>query len=217
LNDAEGYFYYVMEVGDDEVRGQEIEAKSYSPKNLGRELGKRGKLRVSECIELGLALSDALSHLHQHELIHRDLKPSNIIFVNGAPKLADIGLVTEMRSGAGQATWIGTQGYIPPEGPGTASADVYSLGMILYEAVTGLDRGQFPSLPSASAATEEAGGFRQLNEIILKACERDFRERYQSAGDLRSDLQNVQRNCKKPEQKNADRGFWKRVIGRFGK
>ncbi len=212
LNDADGYFYYVMEAGDDEIRGQEIEPESYEPKNLSRELMKRGRLPVSECLELGLALADALGHLHQHELIHRDLKPSNIIFVKGVPKLADIGLVTEMRSGAGQATWIGTQGYMPPEGPGTASADIYSLGKILYEAATGLDRGKFPSLPTASVPSPDMEQFHSLNEIILKACENEHHERYQSAPELHAKLRELQSSTSEQRTKTPRRGFWNRFM-----
>jgi serine/threonine protein kinase len=50
---------------------------------------------LDECIRLGLSLATALKHLHSHGLIHRDVKPGNVIFVNGVPKLADIGLVED--------------------------------------------------------------------------------------------------------------------------
>ena len=59
-------------------------------------------------------LTSALEVLHEHGLAHRDIKPANIIFVHGAPKLADIGLVAT----AGQRSFVGTEGYVPPEGPG---------------------------------------------------------------------------------------------------
>ena len=56
---------------------------------------------------------------------------SNIIFVSGQPKLADIGLVTGIDEAK---SFVGTAGYIPPEGPGRPEADIYSLGKVLYEA-----------------------------------------------------------------------------------
>src|SRR6185437_2406347 len=116
-----------------------------SPKTLGKEISLHKKLSLQECLELGMALSQALAELHKRGLVHRDVKPSNIIFVNGVPKLADIGLVAgvdETRS------YVGTEGFIPPEGPGTPQADVFSLGKVLYEASTGKDRQDFPELPT---------------------------------------------------------------------
>src|SRR5207247_4228470 len=93
-NDEAGYYYCIMEAGDDELAGQAINPETYSPRNLAKDLRKRGKIPVAECVSMTLSLADALDFLHQQRLIHRDIKPSNIIFVNGVPKLADIGLVS---------------------------------------------------------------------------------------------------------------------------
>src|SRR4029077_18252295 len=95
-NEAQGYFYYVMELGDDARAGQRISPDHYAPKTLAREITLHGKLPFDECLKLGLALSHALAELHKYGLVHRDVKPSNIIFVNGVPKLADIGLVADV-------------------------------------------------------------------------------------------------------------------------
>src|SRR5205814_1081379 len=111
-------------------------------------------------------------HLHEHGLIHRDIKPSNIIFVNGMTKLADIGLVTDV----GEAkSIVGTEGFIPHEGPGSVQADIYSLGKVLYEMATGKDRQAFPEPPTfqVEANEQEQKQFLELNEVILKACEND--------------------------------------------
>jgi serine/threonine protein kinase len=62
-------------------------------------------------------------------------------WVNGKPKLADIGLVTDASD---TCSIVGTEGYLPPEGPGTPQADLFALGKVLYEAATGLDRRQLP-------------------------------------------------------------------------
>src|SRR5439155_13558628 len=101
------------------------------------ELKQHGALRIDRVIEIGHALAGALAHLHAQDLVHRDVKPSNIIFVGGVAKLADIGLVAGVDDAR---SFVGTEGYIPPEGPGTPSADCYSLGKLLYELSTGHDR-----------------------------------------------------------------------------
>ena len=185
INEEHGYFYYVMELGDDWRSGQSIDPEIYTPRTLGKDLGSRRKLSAQECLQLGLALSQALGELHKHGLVHRDVKPSNIIFVNGVPKLADIGLVV----GVDEAhSYVGTEGFIPPEGPGTAQADVYSLGKVLYEASTGKDRQDFPELPTWVDQFEDRERFLELNEVILTACSNDLGRRYASALDMHADL-----------------------------
>ncbi|HZQ46972.1 MAG TPA: protein kinase, partial [Verrucomicrobiae bacterium] len=185
INEEQGHFYYVMELGDDQVSGQKIDPETYCPKTLDKEILLRRKLSFQECLELGVALSLALAELHKHGLVHRDVKPSNIIFVNGVPKLADIGLVAE----ANQAqSFVGTAGFIPPEGPGTAQADVYSLGKVLYEASTGKDRQEFPALPTLLDTLTDREGFLELNEVILHACKNDMTQRYKTAWFMHADL-----------------------------
>jgi WD40 repeat protein len=184
-NDADGYYYYVMELGDDQFSGQTINPETYEPKTLGREVVEKGRLSFDECLQIGLSLSAALSHLHRHELIHRDIKPSNIIFVNGIPKVADIGLVASV--GASKS-FVGTEGFIPPEGPGTVQADIYSLGKVLYEISTGHDRQIFPELPTQLEEIGQQTEFLELNEVVLKACESDLKRRYRTAEEMHADL-----------------------------
>jgi CHASE2 domain-containing sensor protein len=186
------YFYYIMELGDDENTGQTVNPATYSAKNLARELDRRGKLPVKECLELALSLSSALQYLHSQNLIHRDIKPSNIIFVRDQPKFADIGLVTEVGGTNRDVTYVGTQGYIPPEGPGKPQADVFSLGKVIYETSMGRDREQFPELPTTLVERPDKEDLLQLNEVILKACEYDVERRFQTAQELYDALLKVQ-------------------------
>jgi len=180
-----GYFYCVMEIADDLSAGPSIEPASYRPRTLASELAGRGRLPFGECLELGVALAAALGGLHSHGLVHRDLKPSNIIFVNGRPKLADIGLVTQIGA---KATFVGTEGYLPPEGPGSPSADLYGLGRVLYEISMGKSQDQFPELPTRLRDLPEAPGLMRLNAIVLKACDPNPARRFRSAEDLQSAL-----------------------------
>ena len=187
-DDVEGFFFYIMEAGDDVQTGQQIDADSYSPKTLATELTARGMLPPEECRQLGLALALALEHLHRQQLVHRDIKPANIIYVHGAPKFADIGLVTEVGTAARDVSNVGTEGYVAPEGPGTAAADVYALGKVLYEACMGRDRRLFPEVPTTVLEQPDDSLLRRLNEIICRACESDATERYQSARELHEAL-----------------------------
>jgi serine/threonine protein kinase len=183
--DEAGYFYYLMELGDDVETGQEIDPDHYVPKTLKSELVRRGRLPVEECVRIGLSLCAALENLHDNGLMHRDIKPGNIIFINGTPKLADIGLVTE----AGHTiSYVGTSGFIPPEGPTSPQADLYSLGKVLYELTTGMDRLDFPELPAEFAEFPDREAVLEINAVVAKACESDVRRRYQSARQMSADL-----------------------------
>ena len=138
--------------------------------------------------------------MHRHGLIHRDIKPSNIIFVNGFPKLADIGLVTDLSEAGAR---IGTEGFIPPEGAGSAQADIYSLGKVLYEISTGMDRNDYPTLPTPLGDSAEDRDLIQFNKIVLNACRADSARRYQSAEDLLTALLTFQFSKHNPRREKA--------------
>lgn len=185
LNEPQGYFFYVMELGDDQNTGTVFDPESYVTKTLAKSISLHGRLSFEECLKLGLGISRALAELHTAGLVHRDVKPSNIIFVNGVPKLADIGLVTEAQSAL---SYVGTEGFIPPEGPGRPPADIYGLGKTLYEVSTGKDRTHFPELPGTLDGYSDQKKFLELNEVILRACQNDILARYASAWDMHTDL-----------------------------
>jgi serine/threonine protein kinase len=213
---AQGCFFYVMELADEVNASVAADANSqaslsrvlsdpatYQPRTLKSELLKRGRLPAAECVKLGLALTTALEHLHSHGLVHRDVKPSNIIFINGQPKLADIGLVTNLDA---TRSHVGTLGFAPPEGPGSVTGDLYSLGKVLYEAATGRDRQEFPELPTRLGETrEDEAGLIELNEVILKACDNEPKRRYQSAEAMRTDLAVLDRGQSLATQRSAQR------------
>ena len=184
-NDQEGFFYYVMELADDVAQGREIDPATYVPLTL-KALHARGpRLNPSEVIALGVALARALASLHQAGLVHRDIKPSNIVLIGGVPKLADVGLVAAASAGL---TFVGTEGFVPPEGPGAPAADVYSLGKVLYELATGLDRQDWPRLPPDLANLPDRRALLELNEVLVRACEPDPRKRFADAGALLDEL-----------------------------
>ena len=190
------YFYYVMELGDPLKPGWEQEPSTYKPRDLvgerARSHGRR--LPVRECIRIGLALSDALDFIHRQGLTHRDIKPQNIIFVNGQPKLADLGLITEIRPPDQERTLVGTPGYMPPypERPGTPQADIYSLGMVLYVLSTGRNAAFFPEIATTLVEADDPACFLPLNNVIIKACQPDPAQRYASAAEMHRALQEIQ-------------------------
>lgn len=188
-NDEAGFFYYVMELADDAERGRAIDPANYVPLTMAEVRRGRGRLPAAEVVRLGVDLARTLSALHGRGLVHRDIKPSNVILVNGTPKLADIGLVSLATDAR---TFVGTEGFVPPEGPGAPGADVYALGKVLYELATGLDRQEFPQLPEDFGQGRERRLPLALNEVILRACEPKAAQRYQDATALLADLEALQ-------------------------
>jgi len=158
---------------------------SYEPRTLAADLKQRGRLSAAECIEVGRALAEAVAHLHRQGLLHRDIKPSNVVFLGGQPKLADLGLVATVDEAS---SFIGTRGFIPPEGHVSARSDLYSLGKVLYQCAWGQDRLEFPAIPAEAADWEDHHALLELNEVILKACDHDAQQRYASAEELQADL-----------------------------
>lgn len=192
FNETGGYFYCVMELADDATCGQQISPVIYVPRTLAHDRLRLGRLPVEECVRLGAAMASALSFLHKNGLTHRDVKPSNIIFVGGVPKLADTGLVTD---GSTAESYVGTEGFIPPEGSGTEQADIYALGKVLYEISTGNDRIAYPELPAELGNRVERCDFVELNKFILKACRANLKQRYPSADAMLLALLNFQFNA----------------------
>ena len=188
-----GCFIYVMELADDatpQPAGAEAvhrQMESYVPRTLASELKSRGRLVVADAVALGVQLAGALGHLHRHGLVHRDVKPSNVIFVHGQAKLADIGLVTTINE---ERSFVGTEGFIPPEGPGTERADLFALGRLLYEAVTGKNRCDFPGLPDDLDRwpRSEREALIELNEVLARACAPEAKKRHSNAAELAGDL-----------------------------
>ncbi|MEP6671965.1 MAG: bifunctional serine/threonine-protein kinase/formylglycine-generating enzyme family protein [Chthoniobacter sp.] len=181
---GDNFFYYVMELADDHLGCASIDPVSYVPKTIKTELSRRSRLLADECITIGLSLTKALGALHRQGLVHRDIKPANIIFVGGVPKIADIGLV----AASGQDSYVGTEGYVPPEGPGSPQADIYSLGKVLYELAMGKDRMDFPAVNTDIAELPDKAMLLRLNEVLLRACDHDCGERYANAEEMHDDL-----------------------------
>ena len=201
------HFYYVMEMGDPLETGWEREPSTYKPRDLASERARAhgGRLPTQECLRIGIELSDTLEFLHRQGLTHRDIKPQNIIFVQGRPTLADLGLIAEIRPPGQPRTLVGTPGYMPPppELPGTPQADIYALGIVLYVLSTGRDPAFFPEISTTLADNLESVEFFTLNAIILKACQPDPAQRYASALEMHRALQGAQETLEAETNRNT--------------
>jgi serine/threonine-protein kinase len=191
--EAEGTYYIAMEV---------IEGRS-----LKELILTRGPLPIGQAIAFTFEILDALRFAHRHGIIHRDVKPHNILIGGERLKVTDFGIA---RAGASQMTEagsiMGTAQYLSPEqargAPVTASSDLYSVGIVLYEMLTG-------KVPfSGDSAIEIA--MKHLNElpkppskirheipedldhVVLRALAKAPEDRYQTAEEFAEDLHRVE-------------------------
>ncbi len=187
------FFHYTMPLADDARTGREIDpgnfsVEEYEPLTLAELCHRdpRRHLSAPETIAMGARLAGALAELHAAGVVHQDIKPSNIIFLRGEPIFADIDLV---RSFDATRTVAGTPGYTAPEGPGTPSADIYSLGKTLFVAATGSSpHTECPTPPDDWDRRDDADALCELNLVWLRACEIAPAIRYKSAASLRDEL-----------------------------
>ena len=139
----------VYDAGEDAERGICYIMMEYMPGGtLKDRIVKQGAFPVADAISIATQVADALSMAHAHGVIHRDVKPDNILFAaDGTPKLSDLGVAKLLRGGGEgtetmQGVIIGTPAYMAPEqiidsSHIDARADIYSLGVALYEMLTG--------------------------------------------------------------------------------
>ncbi len=183
-DDAHDSYYYVMEAADDANDGSDIHPDTYTPHTFRTEILDREEIDLDACARQGAQLAEALDFLHGNDLIHRDVKLSNVIVVEGQAKLADIGLVATL----GDRSFVGTEGYVPPEGAGTPSGDIYSLGMVTYELSTGKDRLDFPDVPTDFRERSNPNLWKRINRVVCRACAHKAADRYPSGAEMAKEL-----------------------------
>jgi serine/threonine protein kinase len=130
--------------------------------SLADTLQRRGKLPAGEAVELVLQTCEGLEHAHAHGLVHRDIKPGNLLLRDdGLLKIADFGIAraAEATKLTQVGTVLGTAAYLSPEQAAgsdvTPAADLYSLGVVLYELLTGRTPYVVDSLPQLAVQQRE--------------------------------------------------------------
>ena len=195
VGEADGLPFLVMEY---------IDGKSL------RDEVARGPLLQERLLEIACQIAAAIEHAHSHGILHRDIKSSNILLTrDGIPKVCDFGLAKFVESGqetrselTAAGEWLGTLQYAAPEGlsgqPADQAADIYSLGVVLYEMACG--RTPFHDLKGAALAAAIMQGHapplgernpalpEELERVIAKAMAYRPRERFSSVAELRGAL-----------------------------
>jgi tRNA A-37 threonylcarbamoyl transferase component Bud32 len=163
-----------------------------------RQLEQAGKLSPREALKIVPAICDALQYAHDQGIVHRDIKPENILVdKQGRVKIADFGLakllgrLPQDRSLTASQTIMGTPNYMAPEQierPQEVDnrADIYSLGVVFYEMLTGeLPIGRFAP-PSQKVQVDV-----RFDQVVLRALEKERERRYQQAKDVKTDVETI--------------------------
>jgi serine/threonine-protein kinase len=188
--EADGFLYYVMPY----VEGETLRERLNREKQLG----------IEEAVRIASEVAQALDYAHRHAVIHRDIKPENILLHDGRPMVADFGIALAVSAAAGgrmteTGLSLGTPHYMSPEQATaekdiTARSDVYSLGAVLYEMLSGEPPYTGATVPQiiAKILTDEPRSVTQLRKTVppnvaaavSKALEKVPADRFDSAADF---------------------------------
>ena len=206
VREEDGQRYFSMKLIEGDSLAEQIARKQFTPKPSGRAHERTASMLAQERIaRLMMIIAQAVHYAHREGVLHRDLKPGNILIDGaGEPHLTDFGLAKTDNDGSytDAGTMLGTASYMAPElaagGRATVATDIYSLGVIFYELLTGRPpfRGTTPVETLRRVVDEEAAHpktinlhtNRDLGVICMKALEKDPLRRYASAGELADDL-----------------------------
>jgi len=203
LGKEAGAYYITMEY----VSGEDL--KSF--------VRRAGFLSPGKAISIANQICEGLSEAHRLGVVHRDLKPQNIMIdKDGNARIMDFGIARSLRTKGitGSGVMIGTPEYMSPEQvegkEADQRADIYSLGVILYEMVTGQVpfEGDTPFSIGVKQKSEIPRPPKEINEqiaedlnrVILKCMEKDKEKRYQSVGELHSELMSLEKGISTTER-----------------
>ena len=187
-------------------------------KTLKSLIKKRGALNINESIDIMMQLASGIACAHDSFIIHRDIKPQNVLILeDGRVKITDFGIAMALNSAELTQTnsVMGSVHYLPPEqasGNGaTIKSDIYSLGILMFELLTGKVpfkgdnaveiaikhmKDQIPSVVDINNSIPQS-----VENIVLKACAKNPKNRYDSVGEMYNDL----KSCLSEERINEPR------------
>ena len=190
---ADSFLYYVMP----HVAGE----------TLRHKLDREGEIAIEESLAIGRAVASALHYAHSQNIVHRDIKPENVMLSNGLPVVADFGIAGALDAAGGDRMTLtgmslGTPGYMSPEqaagDPADARSDVYALGCLMFEMVTGRPPYQGPSAQAllAKLFTEPVPSAQDLRDAvpedldaaIRRALAKEPGDRFATAADMATAL-----------------------------
>ena len=206
-----GYYSMIMEY----VEGPTLRAK------IGG-IGLQKPLGILESLRIAKGVCKALSQLHKCKIFHRDVKPENIfVCKNQIVKLSDLGISKRMDLAKKASTIAGTWPYMAREvlrGKGDLQSDIHSLGVVLYEMVTGklpfgdssealrnLNDTQFKVVPPEGYIRKynkdiDDAVIKEVNNIILKAIDSDSTRRHKTIDELYQEIDNILEKLEKPKE-----------------
>ncbi|HXI28266.1 MAG TPA: protein kinase [Vicinamibacterales bacterium] len=184
----ENVFFIVMEF----VPGETLEAI----------IARDGALDVARAVDYTCQICNAVDHAHRHGVLHRDLRPSNVLVAeNGMLKVADFGTSRFLEIAAHGTTVIGSPPYMAPEqfqGKAVFASDIYSLGVTIYQMLTGVLPYDTPSPADlnrllsgellSAPRLKNPKVPKAINDVVLKAMAPDITSRYQRAAELLDDV-----------------------------
>jgi len=201
FGEADGLYYIVMEY----VEGVNL-----------RDLLREGKMAAEQALAIVPPICEALEYAHDKGVVHRDIKPENLLLDrDGRVKIADFGIAS-LVGATGEKS--GTPPYMAPEqSAGTVDrrADIYALGAVLYEMLTGVRPGKDTVAPSRKVEVDV-----KIDEMVLRAMEKEPERRYQTAKEFQTVVQTI---ANPPETKSVresreafDRDGWTPFIFHIG-
>lgn len=197
-----GVFFIVMEY----VEGE----------SLADLLTREGNVPEAQAVTWAMQVCSAVAYAHKHNVIHRDLRPSNVLLTKDKiAKVVDFSISRLLEKESYASTKIGSPPYMAPEhfqGRATYASDIYSMGVMLYEMVTGV-LPFFDLNPSRIEEMVALGRFtppnlknrsvsKELSDIIVKAMARDLSQRYHAADELLSELKRLRATPQKQRELN---------------